>query len=292
MNRELLEKPFEPGKIKQRKGRDGLLDYVEGHTVIARLNEAFEGQWSFEIVRHDILEDRDEILVLGKLSADGVVKMQFGVAQITRDKESKQIVSLGDDVKAAGTDALKKCATFLGVGLHLYGTRSASRAAQRVPAPGGDRSRWGGGTGRSGRRPPAPNPQPPAAASTPGTAAAPSPAAGARQDPGGQGAAPAKQGGADGPSASSQATPQTSPPAPSGTPWVSQPRLPVPARQTGEAGNGRLDNAQHTAILALAKKRQLSHLELNQEALKRYGVQVPYLTSRDAAHFIQALQSA
>ena len=129
MNRELLEKPFEPGKIKQRKGRDGLLDYVEGHTVIARLNEAFEGQWSFEIVRHDILEDRDEILVLGKLSAEGVVKMQFGVAQITRDKESKQIVSLGDDVKAAGTDALKKCATFLGVGLHLYGTRSASRAA-------------------------------------------------------------------------------------------------------------------------------------------------------------------
>ena len=122
--------------------------------------------------------------------------------------------------------------------------------------------------------------------------AAPSPAAGARQDPGGQGAAPVKQGGADGSSASGQATPQTSPPAPPGTPWVSQPRLPVPARQTGEAGNGRLDNAQHTAILALAKQRRLSHLELNQEALKRYGVQVPYLTSRDAAHFIQALQSA
>ena len=101
MNRELLEKPFDPAQIKQRRGRGGMLDYVEGHAVIARLNEAFEGQWSFEIIRHDILEARDEILVLGKLSAEGVVKMQFGVSQITRDRETKEIVSLGDDVKAA-----------------------------------------------------------------------------------------------------------------------------------------------------------------------------------------------
>ncbi len=39
MNRQLLEKPFEPGQIRQRKGRNGLLDYVEGHSVIHRLNE-------------------------------------------------------------------------------------------------------------------------------------------------------------------------------------------------------------------------------------------------------------
>ena len=49
MNRDLLEKPFEPAQIKQRKGRNGPVDYVEGHLVIARLNEAFAGQWSFEI---------------------------------------------------------------------------------------------------------------------------------------------------------------------------------------------------------------------------------------------------
>ena len=50
MNRELLEHPFDPAQIKQRKGRNGVLDYVEGHSVIARLNEALEGAWSFEIV--------------------------------------------------------------------------------------------------------------------------------------------------------------------------------------------------------------------------------------------------
>jgi len=140
MNRQLLEKPFEPAKIKQRQGRNGMLDYVEGHSVIQRLNDAFEGAWSFEVLKHEIVEDRDEILVLGKLSAEGVVKMQFGTTQITRERDSKAIVSIGDDLKAAATDALKKCATFLGVGLHLYGERSTRPAARegsngQRPAP-------------------------------------------------------------------------------------------------------------------------------------------------------------
>jgi len=262
MNRELLEKPFDPAQIKQRRGRDGMLDYVEGHAVIARLNEAFEGKWSFEIIRYDILEARDEILVLGKLSAEGVVKMQFGVAQITRDKETREIISLGDDVKAAGTDALKKCATFLGVGLHLYGRRPRSAATQRVPGTQGDRGQGGGATGRS-----APSAKGEGSPSQPG-------ASGNGQIRAAQAPAPEKRNGGDGPPASGQATPPIAPP-------------PAPLR----AGNGRLDNAQHTTILALAKKRRLSQLELNQEALKRYGVQVPYLTYRDAAHFIQELQS-
>ena len=34
MNRELLEKPFEPNQIKQREGNFGkILDYIESHLV-------------------------------------------------------------------------------------------------------------------------------------------------------------------------------------------------------------------------------------------------------------------
>src|SRR5439155_11548300 len=113
MNRALLEKPFEPAQIRQRKGRNGVLDYVEGHNVIHRLNESLDGPWSFEMTHPEIRED--EVLVLGRLSADGITKMQFGVSQVTREKGSGALVSLGDDLKAAATDALKKCATFLGV---------------------------------------------------------------------------------------------------------------------------------------------------------------------------------
>ena len=136
MNRQLLEKPFGPAQIRQRKGRNGMLDYVEGHSVIQRLNEALEGAWSFEIVQHEVRED--EVLVLARLSADGLVKMNFGVSQVTRERESGALVSLGDDLKAAATDALKKCATFLGVGLHLYADKpigGRAPAARGVPAP-------------------------------------------------------------------------------------------------------------------------------------------------------------
>jgi len=137
MNRELLEKPFEPAQIKQRKGRNGLLDYIEGHSVVHRLNQALEGAWSFEITQHEVHED--EVWVLGKLTAEGITKMQFGVSQVTREKDSREIISLGDDLKAAATDSLKKCATFLGVGLHLYadkplnGRGAATRANGAPP---------------------------------------------------------------------------------------------------------------------------------------------------------------
>jgi hypothetical protein len=76
--------------------------------VIQRLNEALEGAWSFEIVHHEIREE--EVLVLAKLSAEGITKMQFGVSQVTRERESGAFVSLGDDLKAAGTDAVRRVA--------------------------------------------------------------------------------------------------------------------------------------------------------------------------------------
>ena len=121
MNRALLEKPFEPSQIKQRQGNFGhILDYVEGHVVTSRLNEAFDGNWSFEVVKYRILKDTDEVLVLGKLTAEGVTKMAFGSKEIERSKDTKAIISLGDDLKASSTDALKKAASLLGVGLYLY----------------------------------------------------------------------------------------------------------------------------------------------------------------------------
>src|SRR6267142_1287053 len=129
MNRELLEKPFSPDQIKQRKGLDGdVLDYIEGAAVIQRLNDAFNAEWTFEILDHHIYEK--EIVVLGKLTAQGVSKCQFGKSKITRHKETKTEVSIGDDLKAAATDSLKKCATLLGVGLHLYFENPTGEAHQ------------------------------------------------------------------------------------------------------------------------------------------------------------------
>jgi Rad52/22 family double-strand break repair protein len=121
MNRDLLEKPFSADQIKQRPGDHGdILDYLEGATVIQRLNEAFNSEWSFEIIEHLIQEK--EVLVSGRLTANGFTKTQFG----NKTRES----SVGDDLKAAATDCIKKCATLFGIGLHLYFSETTT-----VPAP-------------------------------------------------------------------------------------------------------------------------------------------------------------
>ena len=120
MNKELLEKPFDPGQIKQREGSFGkMLEYIEGHAIIQRLNDAFEAE-SFKILKHEILKETDEVVVFGELRSGDVIKTQFGSSRITRNRETGEVINLSDDFKAAATDSLEKCATLLGVGLSLY----------------------------------------------------------------------------------------------------------------------------------------------------------------------------
>jgi len=144
MNRQLLEQPFSPEEIKQRDGNFGqTLAYVSGHTVIQRLNDAFESAWSFEIVSHEI--QQDEVIVIGRLMAEKIVKSQFGSSRITRAKETGEMISLADDLKSAATDALKKCATLLGVGLHLYAEKPAADPSTNRKGNGGEGSQSGNG---------------------------------------------------------------------------------------------------------------------------------------------------
>ena len=129
--RTILETPFTPDQIKQRKGLWGkTLDYIEGHAVISRLNDAFESDWSFTVIEHHILDD--EVVVLGRLQVTDLLKEQFGSSNITRDASTGKTLCLGDDLKAAATDALKKCATLIGVGLSLYSEPAAPQ--KRKPA--------------------------------------------------------------------------------------------------------------------------------------------------------------
>lgn len=127
----ILQNPFTDSQIKQRKGLWGkTLDYIEGHSVISRLNEAFESDWSFSIIEHHILDE--EVIVLGRLTAGEIVKEQFGSNKITKDSETGRILCLGDDLKSAATDSLKKCSSLLGVGLHLYGETVASEKKEEA----------------------------------------------------------------------------------------------------------------------------------------------------------------
>ena len=153
MNRDVLERQFDDSQLKTKTGTFGnQVTYIEGAAVIARLNEALDGSWSFEVIEYKLFED--EIVVLGKLTANGIIKSQFGSTKITRNRDTGDPVSLGDDLKAASTDALKKCATLLGVGLYLYGGngRDNNTSGSQSRSKNQSRSGNGGGNGSSKTR--------------------------------------------------------------------------------------------------------------------------------------------
>ena len=119
-----LTRPF--SDIKTRPGRNGgSITYIEGHAIVQRLNEALSGDWSFRVLEREVLEQ--EVLVLVELRAGEVIKHAFGGSELTRTREGK-VVSVADDLKSAATDALKKAATLLGVGLQPC-------VVEDVPAP-------------------------------------------------------------------------------------------------------------------------------------------------------------
>jgi hypothetical protein len=100
------------------------LSYITGEQVARRLNEVLGvGGWSFRILRHDINPEADEAWALGELVAEigerTVVRQQFGSQKLRRSRTTGAPLDLGFDLKGASTDAMKKCASLLGVGLYL-----------------------------------------------------------------------------------------------------------------------------------------------------------------------------
>lgn len=112
--------------VHTRPGKGGgTFDYVTGVYVKKVLNYVFGWMWDFQVI--DKGREDNFIWVHGRLSiknANGetvVSKDQFGGAEIKFKKNSKQMLDYPNDLKGATTDALKKCASELGVASDIYG---------------------------------------------------------------------------------------------------------------------------------------------------------------------------
>jgi hypothetical protein len=105
----------------------GVWQYVTGTYVKKVLNYTFGWCWSFEVKDHG--KEGKLIWVLGKLTIVNpktfqpmIVKEQFGRADLKTKRDAKdEYLDFGNDLKAAATDALKKCAAELGIASDLYG---------------------------------------------------------------------------------------------------------------------------------------------------------------------------
>lgn len=115
--------PKEYIRTRQMPG-GGTADYVSGHYVENMLNFIFGFHWDFEVIEEEIAYG--QIVLRGKLTVKGkdgetVSKTQYGRALIKFKKGTEVPLDYGNDKKAAATDALKKCASWLGIAWDVYG---------------------------------------------------------------------------------------------------------------------------------------------------------------------------
>ena len=105
----------------------GVWEYVSGGYVRKCLNLMFGWDWSFEIIEEKIMYG--EAIVKGKLTVRSngkeITKTQYGNKDIVfrklqQGETERQPLSIGNDLKAAATDCLKKCAAELGIASDIY----------------------------------------------------------------------------------------------------------------------------------------------------------------------------
>ena len=134
----ILTRRFGQEKIRQKPGRGNYL-YIAGEDIIERLNEAFCGNYSIRVKDEKTIGDK-WIVVRAELEAvdprdnSRVIREGYGSSDIktyTSGSNQGQPLDPGNDYKSALTDAIKKIAYGMGVGLEdLRGAIEQSRSPQ------------------------------------------------------------------------------------------------------------------------------------------------------------------
>lgn len=119
------------------------LRFIPVSEVINRLNRVLGiDSWSFEVLRleRDPVET-DEIIshvsLKAQINDSTIIKHGVGGVTIKRIKATGKPVDLGNSYKMAVSDALKKAAQQLGVGLYLSRTADALDAEEALDSEGG-----------------------------------------------------------------------------------------------------------------------------------------------------------
>ena len=154
----LLMQPLHPGRVKQRSQGGASLSYVEAYDIKATLIRIFGfGGFSSQVLESSIIAIREAPTTPGHVDRDGQPKTPQAIASATVMLTVFGIGPRGEDVvytesavgansgrdigdicdnaiKTAESDALKRCAVYLGsqFGLSLYNNGSQAEIIRRL----------------------------------------------------------------------------------------------------------------------------------------------------------------
>ena len=146
-----LAEPFPPDVVRERPGPGNrVLHYVDARIVAQRLDDVLTpAGWNFTcsvIPGSDIVKGRLEVFDL--IQSTVTVREDHGYPNSERDEEP---------IKAATSDALKRCAVLFGIGRHLYDDNSQRRISSPArPSPSATGSPPPPVAGGAAGRPPRP----------------------------------------------------------------------------------------------------------------------------------------
>ena len=111
-----LSRPFPQSLVKQKPGKFAA-SYVEHSVVVQRLLEV-TGPFTFRV--DELIRDADGVVCGCLASLEVVIDGRPVVIREVGDVEHPQNGNAGGNAKAAASDAMKRCAARLGLGLHLW----------------------------------------------------------------------------------------------------------------------------------------------------------------------------
>lgn len=109
--------------IKSRPSGGGMVKYVEVGYVIGELNNAFGPFWEWKIIDKTVgagdIWVQGELTVKDQTSGFSITKTGFGGSKVKKTKDGN-IMNIGNDLKAASSDALKKAASLFGIASDVF----------------------------------------------------------------------------------------------------------------------------------------------------------------------------
>ena len=119
----LAPTPKKYRQMKPGRGNSGDLEYVSIGYILNVLNLLFGWDWDFQILDQQYDLEIRQCFVRGRLTVrtagKTIIKEQFGSREVLFTKAGKP-VDLGNSLKGAASDCIKKCASELGVARDVY----------------------------------------------------------------------------------------------------------------------------------------------------------------------------
>lgn len=145
MDKGILDQLYQPFELSERKGvGNKVFKYVPSEDIVDRMNKVFQGNWSTEVQRSEVVEDQVlmcvRVYVQDPTDSDSQSQWHEGyashpLARYTSGFNKDKVIDIGNTYKSAMSKAIKTAVAKWGVALYLEQEADSMLPASDIPMP-------------------------------------------------------------------------------------------------------------------------------------------------------------